>query len=89
MLLGLVPVTMAQAPIIKPGPPGGSVRELGPEEAIEIADTRYAPADVQFLQDMIPHHHQALEMAELVPFGVFWIVQTVERWNTGVETFAY
>ena len=66
IMLGIVPASMAQAPILKPGPPGGSVRELSAEEAIEIADTRYSPADVQFMQDMIPHHHQALEMAELV-----------------------
>ena len=66
ILIGVVPLSMAQAPIIKPGPPGSAVQELSAEEAIEIADTRYAPADVQFVQDMIPHHHQALQMAELV-----------------------
>jgi uncharacterized protein (DUF305 family) len=58
--------SMAQAPIIQPGAPGESPRELGADEAIEIANTRYSPADVRFMQDMIPHHHQAIEMAELV-----------------------
>ncbi len=57
---------LAQAPIIKPGAPGEPVRELDPEEAIAIADTSYSAADVRFVQDMIPHHHQALEMAALV-----------------------
>jgi uncharacterized protein (DUF305 family) len=56
----------AQAPIIHPGPPGAPVRALSAEEAIEIADTSYSAADARFMQDMIPHHHQALEMAELV-----------------------
>ncbi|MFW6087680.1 MAG: DUF305 domain-containing protein, partial [Myxococcota bacterium] len=55
-----------QAPIIQPGAPGEPVRELGADEAIEIADTSYTPDDVRFMQDMIPHHHQALEMAALV-----------------------
>jgi uncharacterized protein (DUF305 family) len=29
--------------------------------------TSFSPADVRFMQDMIPHHHQALEMAALAP----------------------
>jgi uncharacterized protein (DUF305 family) len=59
---------MAQdVPIIQPGAPGGAARELSAEEAIEIANTSYSPDDVQFMQDMIPHHNQAIQMAELVP----------------------
>jgi uncharacterized protein (DUF305 family) len=57
---------MAQAPIIQPGAPGDMSRELSADEAIKIANTSYSPADAQFMRDMIPHHHQALEMAELV-----------------------
>ena len=53
-------------PIIQPGAPGAEARELSADEAIAIADTGYSPADVRFMQDMIPHHHQAIEMAELV-----------------------
>jgi uncharacterized protein (DUF305 family) len=59
-------MSVAQAPIIQPGAPGDSPRELSAEEAIEIADTSYSPADAQFMHDMIPHHHQAIEMAALV-----------------------
>jgi uncharacterized protein (DUF305 family) len=59
-------LSQAQAPIIQPGPPGAPVRELSADQAIEIADTSYSAADSRFMQDMIPHHHQALEMAELV-----------------------
>ncbi len=65
-LLGQATTAMSQAPIIQPGAPGGSLRELSAEEAIKIANSGYSPADVQFMQDMIPHHHQAIEMAELV-----------------------
>jgi uncharacterized protein (DUF305 family) len=57
---------MAQPPIIQPGAPGEQVRELNADEAIDIANTSYSPADVRFMQDMIPHHHQAIEMAALV-----------------------
>ena len=55
-----------RAPIIQPGAPGEPARELSAEEAIDIADTSYAPVDVRFMTDMIPHHHQALEMSVLV-----------------------
>lgn len=58
--------SLAQAPIIQPGAPGASARELSAEQAIEIAESSYSPDDVRFMHDMIPHHHQALEMAELV-----------------------
>ena len=66
ILLKLAPEVMAQAPILQPGAPGQPARELSADEAIKIADTSYSPADVQFVHDMIPHHHQALEMSALV-----------------------
>ena len=65
-LLILAGTSVADAPIIKPGRPGEAATELSADEAIKIADTSYSPADVQFMTDMIPHHHQALQMAELV-----------------------
>jgi uncharacterized protein (DUF305 family) len=55
-----------EAPIIQPGAPGETVRALSAEEAIDIAVTSHSPDDVKFMQDMIPHHRQAMEMAELV-----------------------
>jgi len=67
ILLCLATTGMAQnAPIVQPGAPGEAARDLSAEEAIEIANTSYSPADAQFMQDMIPHHHQAVEMAALV-----------------------
>ena len=66
ILLGQTTIGLAQAPIIQPGAPGDPAQNLSAEEAIEIADTSYSPADALFMQDMIPHHHQAIEMAALV-----------------------
>lgn len=55
-----------RAPIIQPGAPGEPSKELSAEAALELADASYAPVDVRFMTDMIPHHHQALQMSELV-----------------------
>lgn len=52
--------------IVHPGAPGEPARELSAEDAIKIAVINYSPDDVRFMQDMIPHHYQALEMAKLV-----------------------
>jgi uncharacterized protein (DUF305 family) len=61
-----LPLAAADTPIIQPGAPGEAARALNADEAIAIASTSHSPADAQFMQDMIPHHHQALEMAALV-----------------------
>ncbi|MEE8524297.1 MAG: DUF305 domain-containing protein, partial [Thermoanaerobaculia bacterium] len=65
-MVSLAAASVAQVPIIQPGAPGEPARELSADQAIAIADTSYSPADALFMQDMIPHHHQALEMATLV-----------------------
>ncbi len=54
------------APIVLPGAPGHGSRVIDEAEATRLSDTRYSPADVKFMQDMIVHHRQAVEMAALV-----------------------
>jgi uncharacterized protein (DUF305 family) len=67
VLLGTSSYALAQqAPIIQPGAPGKSVKSLTASEAIRIANNSYSPDDVFFMQNMIPHHNQAVQMAELV-----------------------
>ena len=67
VLLGYATFGMAQeVPIVQPGAPGEAARDLSAEEAIDIANTSYSPDDVKFMHDMIPHHNQAVQMAELV-----------------------
>lgn len=58
---------LAQVPIVQPGTPGEATRDLTAEEATAIAVTTHSPDDVRFMHDMIPHHHQALEMSGLAP----------------------
>lgn len=52
-------------PIVQPGAPGAEGRILTPELAARVADTRFIAADAQFMQGMIHHHAQAVEMAAL------------------------
>lgn len=49
--------------VLQPGRPGEPNETLGPDATVEA--TPWNEADVGFLNDMIPHHSQALEMAEL------------------------
>ena len=56
----------AQPQIIQPGAPGQAGRVLTADDAIKLADMRYSPGDVAYMQHMIGHHKQATEMAALV-----------------------
>ncbi len=58
--------TPAPAPIVQPGPPGEPSRLITPEEATDLAGLRVTDADVRFMQGMITHHAQALDMTLLV-----------------------
>ncbi|GAA3031653.1 DUF305 domain-containing protein [Streptosporangium longisporum] len=55
------------APVIIPGGPGEAGRTASPGENLGESEARVTAADVRFAEDMIPHHRQALEMADLVP----------------------
>jgi uncharacterized protein (DUF305 family) len=53
--------------IVQPGAPGEEPRELTPEEAEDLELPSHTDADVSFMQGMILHHEQALDMTALVP----------------------
>ncbi|MFT6329510.1 MAG: hypothetical protein ACJAYN_001442, partial [Bermanella sp.] len=58
---------VAQAPpIVQPGAPGQISRTLSAQDAVKIANTSFTRDDVLFMQNMIPHHGQAVDMAVLV-----------------------
>jgi len=54
-----------KAPIVQPGAPGQSSKILSPETAV-IPVRSPAVADVSFMQAMIMHHSQAVEMTDLL-----------------------
>lgn len=55
------------AKIIQPGAPGQASREIQPTQATDFSQIRITEADVKFMQGMIGHHEQAVEMVALMP----------------------
>ena len=53
-------------PIFQPGAPGQPSRIVTPEEAMALGRTTFTEADVGFMQHMIVHHAQAVEMVALL-----------------------
>lgn len=67
LLLGTSGLAFAQSvPIVQPGAPGQASKTLTAEEATRLAQASYTASDVAFMQHMIVHHQQALDMAMLV-----------------------
>lgn len=56
----------AQAPLVRPGAPGQPNKILTPQQLADQARLKINPADVKFMQDMIHHHAQAVEMVALL-----------------------
>jgi uncharacterized protein (DUF305 family) len=53
-------------PLVQPGAPGQAGRTVDPAKAADLSKVGFTPADVKFMQGMIGHHAQALEMVDLL-----------------------
>jgi len=53
-------------PIVQPGAPGESSHTIDAATAADLSRVQYTPADVKFMQGMIGHHAQAIEMTDLL-----------------------
>jgi uncharacterized protein (DUF305 family) len=60
------PGAEARPPLIQPGAPGQASRVITPERATDLSQVQYTGADIKFMQGMIGHHAQALEMTSLL-----------------------
>ncbi len=56
----------AGPPIVQPGAPGESSRVVSAGQAADLSKVQYTAADVRFMQGMIGHHGQAVEMTALL-----------------------
>lgn len=56
----------AQPPLVQPGAPGQANRTITVDQSTAMARSKIDPADVKFMQDMIHHHGQAVEMVALI-----------------------
>jgi len=54
-------------PIIQPGAPGESSRVVTAARAADLSKVGFTEADTRFMQGMISHHAQAIEMVALIP----------------------
>ncbi len=66
LMAGAASVSAQEAAIVQPGGVGEAPRTITEEEALALARNSYSTADVSFMQGMIVHHQQAVDMAELV-----------------------
>jgi uncharacterized protein (DUF305 family) len=53
-------------PIIQPGAPGQPSQVITAEKATDLSQVQYTGADIKFMQGMIGHHAQAIEMTALL-----------------------
>ena len=52
--------------IMQPGSPGQDTRTVSASQASDLSKVRFTEADVKFMQGMIGHHTQAIEMVDLL-----------------------
>ena len=60
------PAPRAGPTTVQPGAPGESSRTLESSALLDVQEVGYSAADVRFMQGMIYHHAQALDMTALV-----------------------
>lgn len=55
------------AAVVQPGAPGSATRPLDAEDLAATPEQPHTEADVRFMQNMIHHHAQAIQMSRMVP----------------------
>src|SRR5215467_11678979 len=58
--------TTQSAKIIQPGAPGAQSHVIPKEKAVDLSQVQATKADIEFMQGMIHHHLQAIDMTNLL-----------------------
>jgi uncharacterized protein (DUF305 family) len=63
------PATQAAPPaaVVQPGAPGEPSKSFASADELDLQRPEHTPADTHFMQGMIHHHMQAIEMSALAP----------------------
>jgi uncharacterized protein (DUF305 family) len=61
------PSSQPRPPIVQPGAPGEPSKIIEAAQATDLSKVQATDADVKFMQGMIGHHQQAVEMVALIP----------------------
>ena len=64
---GRAPAADPKPPIVMPGAPGQASQIISAEKASDLSQVQYTGDDIKFMQGMIGHHAQAIQMVQLVP----------------------
>src|SRR5262245_8260982 len=51
-----------RVPIVQPGAPGAASRVITRDKAVDLSKVQATKADIEFMQGMIHHHLQAIDM---------------------------
>lgn len=60
------PAATPKPVLVQPGAPGQPPKEISTAAATDLSKVQFTPADVKFMQGMIGHHSQAVEMVALL-----------------------
>ena len=66
ILLTAVATVSCTHTLVQPGAPGASSRVIAREEAVDLSKVQATAADIEFMQGMIHHHLQAIDMTDLL-----------------------
>jgi len=53
-------------PLVQPGAPGEAPHAISAARSADLSQVEYTSADIKFMQGMIGHHQQAIEMVALI-----------------------
>src|SRR5262245_4213392 len=66
LLLSACHSAAGSLPIVQPGAPGAASKVISRDKAVDMSKVQATKADIEFMQGMIHHHLQAIDMTNLL-----------------------